>query len=130
MRIKLGLFLLALAGVAHAAKVPVEVITPTTNTDGTALTNLASVEIEWGTCNGTAFGTKQSSIVVPTTAPGVKLSSPIYPTGLTKVCVRAYAFNTQGAKSDASNVGAKDLLPKPGKPVTLDQPIILSFNLE
>lgn len=122
--------LLGLCGVAQAAKVPVSVTTPTENEDGTALTDLASIEIEWGTCNGAAFGVRQAAVLITYPQVGARLSSFVYPTGLTKVCVRAFAYNSAGAKSDSSNIASKDLLPKPGKPVTLGQPVILSFNKE
>ena len=122
------LLLMLFAGPALAAKISVQFTTPTTNTDGSALTNLSHVIVEWGTCVGTAFGVKQSSITIPVTAIGQTRSTPAYPTGLTRVCIRAFAFNTLGTSSNPSNVAVKDLLPKPGKPVTLQQPVILSFN--
>lgn len=128
--IKYALLLLALAGTAHAAKVKVSWTNPSTNTDGSALTNLSYIEIEWGTCNGTAFGIKQASMLVVTSAAGAAMTGFVYPTGLTQVCIRAFAVNAPGAKSAYSNVAVKSLLPKPGKPVTLDQPVILSFNQE
>lgn len=113
---------------ARAAKVPVELVTPTQNTDGTPLTDLAKVTIEWGSCSGAAFGTKQAAIDIVTTKTGVQLNSFIYPTGLARVCARAYAINSKGVSSDASNVASKDLLPSTGKPVTLGAPVILKFT--
>lgn len=126
--IKYALLLFALAGTAHAAKVKVSWTNPYTNTDGSALTNLSSVEVEWGTCNGTAFGVKQASILIATTAAGAPMTAFVYPTGMTKVCIRAFVMNTTGGRSVYSNVAVKSLLPKPAKPVTLDQPVILNFN--
>lgn len=121
---------LLVSGPSFAAKVPVSLTTPTTNTDGTPLTDLASIEIEWGTCNGTAFGVKQASRLIGIFETGVLLQSFVYPTGMTKVCVRAFAINMKGVYSAPSNVASKDLIPGPDKPVTLGQPIILSFNKE
>lgn len=126
-------------GVAHAAKVPVSWINPTMNTaecsgtpvvckPETALTDLTSVKIEWGTCNGTAFGTYQASITIKTTVAGAAVRSFIYPTGIKKVCVRAFAINSHGNVSDSSGVAASgDLLPTTSKPVTLGKPVILNF---
>lgn len=115
------LALLLLASPAFAAKVIVHWINPTTNTDGSALTNLAVIRLEWGTCVGSAFGVLQASILAPPSAG----STPIYPTGLATVCVRAYARNTLGVESVPSNVLVVNLLPTTGKPVTLGQPIPL-----
>lgn len=137
MKLLLYILLLSACGVVQAAKVTVEVITPTENepyTDAqgvehpsTPLTNLATIVFEWGTCNGTEFGLRQSAIAVSTTQIGVKIVSAVYPTGLSRVCVRAFAVNSDGGMSRSSNVAFKDLLPSTGKPVTLGQPIILNF---
>lgn len=119
--VALAVCLVMFAFTAHAAKVTVTWTNPTANTDGTLLTNLAHTRVEWGSCNGTAFGVLQSFILV--NAP--LATTPIYPTGLAKVCVRGFAVNTDGVSSDASNVANKTLLSTPGKPVSLGQPIIL-----
>lgn len=129
MKTLLYICLLSLCGVAQAAKITVRWVNPTTNTDGTSLTDLWWINIEWGTCNGTAFGTRQSNLIVMENVAPVTTAF-IYPTGLTKVCIRAFVVNSQGAASPSSNVAIKDLLPKPGKPVTLGQPVIISFNQE
>jgi hypothetical protein len=115
--------------VAQAAKIQVQWANPTTNSNGSPLTDLWWVNIEWGTCNGAAFGVRQSNLVV---MQNVKATTKafIYPTGLTKVCIRAFAVNSAGNTSNPSNVAIKDLLPTPGKPVTLGKPVILSFNQE
>lgn len=115
------------SGVTLGAKVQVELVTPTQNEDGTTLTDLAQIKVSWGTCNGSAFGTYQASVILPFTQTGVKLTTFIYPTGLTRVCAVAYAINSSGVSSVASNVAWKDLLPATGKPVTLGQPVILNF---
>lgn len=124
-----ALILLALlASPAYAAKVTVSWTNPDKNTNGTPLTDLASIIIEWGTCNGTAFGETKGSALVATNAAGASLSTVVTPTGLDRVCLRALAVNINGVPSAYSNVAVKDLLPQPGKPITLGQPIILSFN--
>lgn len=125
MKTLLYILLLASCGVAQAAKVPVSGLNPTENTDGTPLTDLAQIRIEWGSCVGNNFGTVQAGLVITATVAGAPFSAFIYPTGLTKVCVRAYAINTSGASSVASNTAFKDLLPATGKPVTLGQPVVL-----
>lgn len=125
MKTLLYIALLLGCGVAQAAKVPVSGLNPTQNTDGSSLTDLAQIRIEWGSCVGNTFGTVQAGVVITATVPGAKFSTFIYPTGLTKVCVRAYAINTAGVSSDASNTAFKDLLPTTGKPVTLGQPVVL-----
>lgn len=127
-RLLLYICLSLMCSVAEAAKITVTWQNPTQNTDGSALTNLSSIIIEWGTCNGTAFGTMKGSSLIATDVVGASMKAFIYPTGLAKVCIRAQALAANGAFSDYSNVAIKDLLPSPGKPVTLGQPVIISFN--
>lgn len=136
--------LLLTGAAAHAAKVPFTLVTPNQNEPtcdtatppkctSTALTDLKSIKVEWGTCAGTApnysFGTLQASITILTSAVGVELKGFIYPSGLQRACVRAYAINADDVSSNSSGVAVADkLLPSPGKPVTLDKPVILSFH--
>lgn len=115
---------LIFASTANAAKIPVSWVNPTQNNDGTPLTDLAFVRVEWGSCAGSAFGTLQAS--VKAMAPANSIA--IYPTGLTLVCIRAFAVNSTGVESISSNIAQKSILNTPGKPVTLGQPVILSFN--
>lgn len=128
LKTSLCLLLLFGGGSAHAAKITAFWTNPTQNTDGSPLTNLVAVIVEWGSCVGTQFGTRQAAMTVQTTVPGAHLSTFIYPTGLKKVCVRAIAKNANGVTSDTSNVAPKDLLPATGKPVALGSPVILNFN--
>jgi hypothetical protein len=88
------------------------------------------IEVEWGTCVGTAFGVRREAALIVTDAVGADMSYVAEVQGIDRVCVRAFAYNENGAKSLPSNVAYKDLLPVPGKPVTLEQPIILEFNQE
>lgn len=120
--------LLLLPVVAEAARFPVHWTNPTTYTDGSPLTDLASIQVEWGTCSGTAFGQSRGAVTVPTTVPGLTMSTFIEPQGLSKVCIRAFAVTAAGEKSAPSNVAVKTVAPTPGKPVTLGQPIILRFR--
>jgi hypothetical protein len=127
MRVLVAAMLLLLSITASAARLPVSWDNPDTNTDGSALTDLASVYVEWGSCNpqGNDMGLVQGHTSVPTTAVGAKMHTTLYPSGLTKVCIRAKALTTGGVQSSWSNVLVKDLLPVTGKPVTLGQPIQL-----
>jgi hypothetical protein len=125
MRIS-SLILLALFALpAHAAKILVTWTNPTTYTDNTPMT-LAFIRIEWGSCNGNVFGTLQSSLVV-NQLPQQATSTYIYPSGLTRVCVRGFALDVHRIESAPSNISVKNLLPSPGKPVTLGQPVIIEF---
>lgn len=125
-------FCLGLSSVAHAAKFTVSLTTPSTNTNGTPLTDLSSIEIEVGTCTAAnGFGTLLEAALIAESQTGVSKRYPLTTTkttGQAKVCIRAFAYNAAGAKSDSSNVAVKVLIPNPGRPVTLDQPVILNFN--
>lgn len=116
---------LLLATPVHAAKILVTWVNPTTYTDDSPMT-LAFIRIEWGSCNGNAFGTLQSSLVV-NQLPQQANSAYIYPSGLTRVCVRGFALDVHRVESASSNISIKNLLPSPGKPVTLGQPVIIEF---
>lgn len=138
MRIS-SLILLALFALpAHAAKILVEWVNPTTyepecDANGQNCVSrplagdLANIRIEWGTCTANnQFGTIQSSVMVPQ-LPAAKTSTFIYPSGLTKTCVRGFAITVHGIQSRSSNISVKNLLPTTGKPVTLGQPVIIEF---
>lgn len=121
------LALLTLSSNAYAALVHVNWTPPTTNTDGSQLTDLSHYIIEWGTCvtNNlgvvTGFGQRRGERRVE--APSSR--SPLTVVGLQRVCVRMFAVNTRGVSSDASNTAFKNLLPAPGRPVTLGQPVVI-----
>lgn len=124
MRTLFIILLIALCGVAHAAKVPISWVNASENTDGSPLTNLDKVRIEWGSCNGSEFGTLQASILFETKTPGIVRKGFIYPTGLATVCIRAYSLNTEGVISAPTATVVAGTLPATGKPRTLDQPVI------
>lgn len=89
--------LLVTCSEARAAKVAVEWDNPVANTDGTALTNLASVTVVWGPCSDSgAVASVQAAEKVITTVPGAHVTAFAYPTALAKACLAAYATNTNG----------------------------------
>lgn len=128
----LALLLLALP--AHAAKILVTWKNPTTYepecdtcTPAPLGRDLAHIRIEWGTCTASnQLGTIQSSVTIPQ-LPAANTSTYIYPSGLSRTCVRAFAITVHGIESRSSNIAAKNLLPSTGKPVTLGQPVIIEF---
>ncbi len=118
--------LLAVALPAHAAKVLVRWTNPSTNTDGSALTNLASVTVQWGSCAGSAFGTLQSSATLQTTVPGATASTWAFPSNLSPVCIRAYATSSAGVSSGFSNVAVWTPPVALGQPAPLGDIVTLS----
>lgn len=89
----------------------------TQDTDGKAIpasgpTSLASTRVEWGTCNGSAFGTAVGQQTVPTPATTYTV------TGLTAGtwCFRAYSRTVAGLESAPTNVVTKTILQSPPQP--------------
>lgn len=113
----LTIFALCVAMVAQADTVTVSWVLPTTNTNGTAIPatgagSLASIRVEYGTCNGAAFGTKAGEVSRPGNSTSTTLN--LNP-GTT--CVRAFAVNSYGLESDTSNVASKVIEPpRPNPP--------------
>lgn len=102
---------------AFAAVLTVTWTNATQNTDGTAIPatgpgSIANTRVEYGTCNGTAFGTKVGEVVVAgsaTTTPTPNLAPGTY-------CGRAIHINTYGEESAPSNVATKTInapVPRP-----------------
>ncbi len=112
---------LLMLSTAYAAKMTVTWTATTLNTDGTPCTDLASYRIEWGSCVNGAYGVTQGSIIVKAPA----TSTPIYPTNLTLVCVRAFAINAAGVESTSSAMVAAQGPSALGKPVTFGKPVVL-----
>jgi len=113
MKYLLTLLLLFGSSQALAAKMWVDCTSPTQNTDGSPLTNLAGFRVEWGSCgtNGT-FGNYQAGVNVGPTV----TRTPIYPTGLATVCARVFAINSANVLSASSNVASRLALPKLNQP--------------
>lgn len=123
-----GLLLALSTLTAQAARVALDVITPTLQIDPktgiqSPLPDLKAIRIEWGTCTSSSF-TRQAAIDYPETRLGVKVRVYAYPTGLSRVCARAYAIGTS-AISDPGNAVVVTLSSPLGKPVTLGQPVVL-----
>jgi hypothetical protein len=113
MRLALLVFLL-LPMLAWGATATINWQNPTQNEDGSAIPatgagSIASTRIEWGTCSGTAFGTKQGERVF--TAPATSGAIDGLAAGAT-FCFRGFSTNTFGQSSAASNVVAR-LIPAP-----------------
>jgi hypothetical protein len=98
---------------AQAATATLTWTQPTTATDGSALTGaavLTSNRVEWGSCNGTAFGTKsgEKTLTPPATTTTVTVGTGTW-------CFRVYATNANG-ESGPSNVAQKVVVPPPPNP--------------
>lgn len=113
---------LCIAGIAQAATVTVTWVNPTTNTDDSAIPAsgpgaLTNARIEYGTCNGAAFGVKAGEVTRPQPATSTTLN--LQP-GTT--CVRVFVSNTYGSESSSSNVGTKVVdapIPRPPQLTTI-----------
>jgi hypothetical protein len=101
---------------------------PTQNTDDSAIPatgagSLSQARVEYGTCNGTAFGTKAGEVMrpMPTTTATLNLNP-----GTT--CVRVSVINTYGAESQPSNVVTRVIDPPVPKPPVLST-VTLAINI-
>lgn len=121
MRFIVALLVLIVAGPAFAqGSITYSWTLPTSGVQGTATvpvaaSDLASSTVEYGTCNGAAFGTKAGQIVVA--SPGT--------TGVVNglapgdYCGRVFVTMTAakgGTSSDVSNVAKRTIVPPPIKP--------------
>lgn len=105
---------------AYAGEAQLTWIQPTKNTDGSSIPtsgagSLVGNRVEWGTCSGTAFGTKagEQAFATPTTAYTVPNLAP------GTWCFRAYASTTYG-ESGPSAVASKIIAaPMPNPPTGL-----------
>ena len=105
---------------AQAAKLHVTGVAPTPNIDGTPLTDLTGIRVEWGSCNADgSFGAYQAGINITGVLPGATFSAWIYPTALNPVCARAFAINSANVLSAVSNTGSTKMPGTLGKPNTL-----------
>ena len=98
---------------------------PATNVDGTAIPatgagSVASTLIEWGTCSGTAFGTKAGGATVPAPAKTYTVTGLAVGTH----CFRAAVTNSYGTQSDWTGAVQKVIAPPKPNP-----PVIVTVNL-
>ncbi len=88
--------------------------------DGVDETSYASWRIEYGTCVGTAFGTKVGEIIRTRPVAGASLTTATVNTQSGLKCFRVYATNKAGNESAASNVGSRTVpAPTPKAPTVL-----------
>lgn len=100
----------------HASTLTVTWVNPTTNTDGSTIADtgaesLASVRVEFGTCNGAAFGTKAGEFTRTRTTGQAMLTTATNNVPPGNTCVRALITNASGKESVASNVSATVVQP-------------------
>lgn len=124
-----ALLLLTLVGLivhrADAAEATLTWTLPAQNTDGSAIPTtgagaITSSRVEWGSCAGSAFGTKAGEATVP--APGATYTV----AGLAPAtwCFRAFASNSYGVESGPSGVVSKVVVPPTPKP-----PVLVTVNV-
>lgn len=126
----LVLALLLVAGAANAATLNVDWTNPTTNTDASTIPasgagSLTQARIEYGTCNGTAFGTSLGNVnrVMPASTGSITVNPGTY-------CVRVFVANTYGNESAASNVASRVVpAPTPNPPSNLRFTDAVVFDL-
>lgn len=116
---------------ADAADAHVTWTNPTTNTDGSAIPAsgagaLTGTRVEYGSCNGTAFGTATGSVTV--NAPATTATITGFVPGATH-CFRAFSRNSYGGESAASNVAAKTFPTPTPNPPTLNATITTAYEL-
>lgn len=117
---KLLIPLLLLSAPVFAAETIIKVVPPTKLVDGTDMpatgpTSLAKIVLERGTCNGTAFGTKEAEITI--TPPATQGTFTNVPQNSTQ-CYRGRAFLVNNEVSVYSNVVQRTITtPGPNAPV-------------
>lgn len=114
--VALALVLLGvLEAVAYAGTVTATWVNPTTYVDGSALlpADISRTRLEYGSCSGTAFGTRIGDLIV--TGSATTLTATLPPG---TYCFRAYT-TAKGVESAASNLVTK-VMPQPApSPPTL-----------
>ncbi len=119
----IALLATCLVGIARAATVTYSGTNPTLNTDDTPIPatgagSLTQLRIEYGTCVGTAFGTKAGEVLRTSPAAGANFTGSLnLQPGTT--CIRVLVQNTYGSESQPSNVVSRVVDPPIPKPPTL-----------
>ena len=93
------LALILAAGIAGAAEISVQWDMPTTNTDGTPLTDLAGARIYYGTASSNYTATVDAGMVESLSVTGLTAGATYYFNGT--------AYNTAGLESDFCTEVAK-----------------------
>jgi hypothetical protein len=123
--------LMASPSIAQAASINASWNNPTQNTDGTSIPasgpgSITGTLVEWGTCAGTAFGTKAGEQFVASPATSVRIDNLAPATH----CVRAFSRNTFGQQSAASNVLARTITaPVPNPPTLTTVAVVAGLNM-
>lgn len=102
----LGLLLGTMIGQAIAGTATVSWTNPTTNVDGSPIGTITGTRVEYGSCSGTAFGTKAGEQTASGAATSIVITLPAG-----AYCFRAYT-QTAAGESAASNVASK-VIPAP-----------------
>lgn len=123
-----------LGSFVHAATVTISWLNPTTNTDSSVIPDtgagsLQSWRIEYGTCVGTAFGTKVGEITRARAvgAPSLTSTTNNFDPGTT--CLRGFATNTYGNESPVSNVVSKTVTPPTPGPMILSSAALAGLEI-
>jgi hypothetical protein len=123
MKLLLSCLLLLCAPLALATTVTIDATMPTQNVDNSLIPatgpgSLSGARVEYGTCIGTAFGTKVGEVARTVGAPGVTVSYTLNLDPGTS-CVRVFVSNTYTVESDPSNVVTRKVDPPKPKAPTL-----------
>jgi hypothetical protein len=125
--------LLVVGGVAKADTVVVNWTNPTTNTNDTVIPasgagSLQAWRVEYGTCNGTAFGTRVGDVPRTRATGGPALTTITINLDVGTSCVRVYTANTYGEESDASNVTVRVIAPPKPRPPVQVQAVVAGMD--
>jgi hypothetical protein len=119
MRMPLLAVLMVVSAPLYAGTATVHWTNATQNTDGSSIPasgagSLVSTRVEYGSCSGTAFGTKAGEVTAnaPATSAVITLGPGTY-------CFRAFSRNTYGSESAASGVATKTIQAPTPSPPTL-----------
>lgn len=119
-RLLVTLFILSAPAYGQGANVTAQWTNPTQNVDGSTIPasgpgSLTSTRLEWGTCSGTAFGTRIAEQIVAAPATSFTITN----LGPGTYCFRAFSRNTFGQESAPSGVVQRVIAPPVPNPPTL-----------
>ena len=87
---------------------------PTTRTDGSPLTNLATIRIQWGSSPGGPFNLGQVDVAAPATTRNITRAA-----NVGTYCYVATAIDANGIPSAPSNAACKTVVANPNPPTGL-----------